>query len=230
MLLALVGPVNGEEKEARRLLGKLILASRGEQKLVVEELYDHGDTIIKDVIEGWRIGEISVVEVEGVQTPLLKRGEGDYVVVMTGKTFSGGDGGTINRASRGLRKKLRNVVDFLDLSSADSNERIEAAMKLGLSQKGDYVEVLEERVGRQKDPSVREAFEVALNIALLKNGDETQKLESVKELGETASFPARDFIEALRTEAEEIGGDGSSDLIRACVVALEKIDKMQKRV
>ncbi|YCM42053.1 urea ABC transporter permease subunit UrtB [Verrucomicrobiaceae bacterium 227] len=230
MLLALVGSVNGEEQEARRLLGKLILADGDEQQLVAEELYDHGDNIIKEVIEGWRIGEISVVEVEGVPTPLLKRGDQDYEEVVTGKDFTGGDGGTINRASRGLRKKLRNVVDFLDLSSNEPKERIDAAMKLGLSQKPDYVEVLEARVGRQKDEQVLEAFEDALNISLLKNGDEAQKLEAVKELGESASFPARDFIETLRSETEEAGGPGSAGLIKACVAALDLIDREQKRV
>ena len=230
MLLAMVGPVKGEETEARRLLEKLILASGEEQKLVVEDLYDHGDTIIKEVIEGWRIGEISVVEVEGVPTPLLKRGDAHYEEVVTGKRFSGGDGGTINRASRNLRKKLRNVVDFLDLSSDEPRGRIDAAMKLGLSQKPDYVEVLEERVGRQKDPAVLEAFEDALNISLLKNGDDAQKLEAVKELGQSASFPARDFIETLRSETEATGGPGSAGLVKACVAALDLIDREQKRM
>ena len=228
LVLMVSGSARGDEKEARILLSRLILASPDERVAVVESLYDHGDEIIKEVIEGWRIGGISVVEKEGVTLALLKRGEEDYEVVETGEMVRGG--GTINRASRSLRKELRLVVDFLDLSSDDPEERIDAAMKLGLSQKADYVEVLEARVGRQSDPKVKEAFNVALNISLLKNGDDARKLSSVQELGATASFPARDFIEKLRVETVEAGAEGPAGLVKACEAALKKIDKEQKRV
>ena len=229
-ILALSGPLHAEETEARRILSKLILANSEEQQAVTEELYDHGDQIIKEVIEGWRIGEVSIFDQDGNPIALLKRGEDSYEEISSGNSFSGGSESKINRTSRKLRKKLRNVVDFLDLSSNDPKERIDAAMKLGLTQKPDYVEVLQERINRQKDPEVKEAFEVALNISLLKNSDPSQRLQAVKDLGESASFPARDFIEALRVEASESDDDGASDLKEACVVALEKIDSEQKRV
>ena len=220
----------GEEKEARRLLSKLILAPNEEKAEVVEDLYDHGDGVIKDVIEGWRIGEISIVEEGGVPVALLKRGDGDYEEVISGKSRAGSEGGKIDRASRSLRKKLRTVVDFLDLSSDDPEERINAAMKLGLTQRTDYVEVLEARLGRQTDPEVKQAFESALNISLLKNGDSAQQLQAVNALGGAASFPARDYIETLRVESEEAGDEDSAELVKACQAALEKIDRMQKRV
>ncbi len=229
-ILALSGPLHAEETEARRILSKLILANSEEQQAVTEELYDHGDQIIKEVIEGWRVGEVSIFDQDGNPIALLKRGEDSYEEISSGNSFSGGSESKINRTSRKLRKKLRNVVDFLDLSSNDPKERIDAAMKLGLTQKPDYVEVLQERINRQKDPEVKEAFEVALNISLLKNSDPSQRLQAVKDLGESASFPARDFIEALRVEASESDDDGASDLKEACVVALEKIDSEQKRV
>ncbi|HBE95572.1 MAG TPA: urea ABC transporter permease subunit UrtB [Verrucomicrobiales bacterium] len=229
-ILSLSGPLHAEETEARRILSKLILANSEEQQAVTEELYDHGDQIIKEVIEGWRVGEVSIFDQDGNPIALLKRGEDSYEEISSGNSFSGGSESKINRTSRKLRKKLRNVVDFLDLSSNDPKERIDAAMKLGLTQKPDYVEVLQERINRQKDPEVKEAFEVALNISLLKNSDPSQKLQAVKDLGESASFPARDFIEALRVEASESDDDGASDLKEACVVALEKIDSEQKRV
>ena len=229
-ILGLSGPLHAEETEARRILSKLILAHSEEQEAVTEELYDHGDQIIKEVIEGWRIGKVSVFDQDGNPIALLKRGEDSYEEISSGNSFSRGSESKINRASRKLRKKLRNVVDFLDLSSNDPRERIDAAMKLGLTQKPDYVEVLQERINRQKDSEVKEAFEVALNISLLKNSDSSQKLQAVKDLGESASFPARDFIEALRVEASESDDDGASDLEEACAVALEKIDSEQKRV
>jgi urea transport system permease protein len=226
-LSVLIGPVRGAEAEARQLLSKLILTSGDEQIAVVEEFYDHGDGIIKEVIGGWRIGEVSILKIDGKRVALLKRGEGDYENISTGESLSGENRGTINRASRSLRKKLRRVVDFLDLSSSSPEERIEAAMKLGLTQNPDYVVVLQKRIDRQKDPDVRQAFETALNISLLKNGDQESRLQAVKDLGEVTSFPARDFIEAVRIEAEE---KGLTNLESAAIKALRKIDSQQKVV
>jgi hypothetical protein len=95
LVLMVSGSAQGDEKEARKLLSRLILAPTDERVAVVESLYDHGDEIIKEVIEGWRIGEISVVEKDGVPLALLKRGEGDYEVVETGRLSAGEERSTV---------------------------------------------------------------------------------------------------------------------------------------
>lgn len=212
-----------DDGEARRLLAQLIITEGEEQAQVVTELYDYGDPIIKDVIAGWRVGEVSLYEQDGQTLALLKRGEGTYEEISSGATIDPGGEEKVARASRRLRKKLRRVVDFLDLSSRDPAERINAVEKLGLSQKAEYVEVLRERLPRQTDEGVKEAFIEALNISLLKNGTAEERLQAVKDLGESGSYPARDFIEAIRT------GEESEELIQASGVALEKIDSEQKR-
>ena len=89
-ILALSGPLYAEETEARRILSKLILANSEEQQAVAEELYDHGDQIIKEVIEGWRMGEVSVFDQDGNPIALLKRGEDSYEEISSGNSFSGG--------------------------------------------------------------------------------------------------------------------------------------------
>ncbi|MEJ6582118.1 MAG: urea ABC transporter permease subunit UrtB [Akkermansiaceae bacterium] len=221
---------NGEEVEARRILSEVILASGAEQQSLVEELYDHGDEIIKDVIEGWRIGKIVTSEKNGTKTVYLKRADSSLENVATGASISPSGDESINRASRSLRKKLRLVVDFMDLSSEAPQDRIDAAMKMGQTQKAEYLEVLESRINRQKDPSVREAFETALHISLLKNGDNPARLAAVTALGEVESFEARDFIETLRVEAEASDEPTSLEIAAACAAALEKIDSAQKTV
>ncbi len=221
-LFLIVHQASADDTAARQLLTKLILGTSDEQAQAVTDLYDYGDPIIKDVISGWRVGEVSVLERDGKKMVLLKTGEGAYLDILTGQSVDPGGQEKISRAKRKLRKKLRRVVDFLDLSSSDPAERIKAVYKLGLSQKADYVEVIRERIDRQKDEEVKAAFQESLSISLLKNGSPEERLQAVNELGGIESFQARDFIETLKKETE------NEELIQAAEKALAKIDSAQK--
>ncbi|MGJ8697326.1 MAG: urea ABC transporter permease subunit UrtB [Verrucomicrobiaceae bacterium] len=221
IILTLVGVGKAEETEARRLLSELILDQSSQEVDRVTPLYDHGDTIIKDTIAGWRIGEVFTLKQGDTEVALLKRGE-SFEDILSGSIQQATGDETINRASRKLRKRLRRVVDFLDLSSNDPQERIDSVLKLAKTQKIDLIEVIEERVDRQKDPEVLAAFHEALNILHLKHGTREQQLKAVADLGEQRSFGARDFIENLRLETED------EAIQAAAVSALKKIDSAQK--
>ena len=62
--------------------------------------------------------------------------------ILTGELIFPNGEETINRASRNLRKKLRRIIDFLDLSSDDPQERIDSVLKLAKRQKAEFIEVI----------------------------------------------------------------------------------------
>lgn len=222
-LILSLSSATAEEMMARELLSRLILSSGSAQTEIATELNNYGDGIIKEVIAGWRVGEVATWT-QGERTrALLRRADGTYEDIKTGVRVDPGGGEKISRASRKLRKKLRRVVDFLDLNSADPLERIRAVEKLGLSQKAEYLEVLRDRLPRQQDEAVRAAFAEALNITLLKNGNPEEQLIAVQELGESSSFPARDFIVLLKEETRD------EVLSKAAEEALQKIDRTQRQ-
>ena len=122
------------------------------------------------------------------------------------------------------REAAERIIDFLDLSSDDPQERIDSVLKLAKRQKAEFIEVIKERIDQQKDENVSAAFQEGLYILRLKHGTPEQQLQAVKELGESTSFGARDFIEDLRSETEDSG------IKKAAVSALKRIDAAQKRL
>lgn len=222
-MVLLINISGAEEQEARRLLSDLILTERGGQLEKIIPLYDHGDEIINDTVAGWRVGEVVTRETPDGEVAFLKRGD-MLEKILTGELISPNGEETINRASRNLRKKLRRIIDFLDLSSDDPQERIDSVLKLAKRQKAEFIEVIKERIDQQKDENVSAAFQEGLYILRLKHGTPEQQLQAVKELGESTSFGARDFIEDLRSETEDSG------IKKAAVSALKRIDAAQKRL
>ena len=223
ILILGISIANADEQKARQLLSELILADRDQQLDKVEPLYDYGDNIIKDTIAGWRTGEVLTRESDGSSIAFLKRGD-SLETILTGEISKPKGDEKINRASRNLRKKLRRVIDFIDLSSNDLQERIDSVLKLAKRQNIELIDVINERLDRQKDADVRAAFQESLHILYLKHGTPEQQLEAAEQLGDIPSFGSRDFIETLRTETD------NSEIEKAATAALDKIDAAQKRL
>lgn len=217
-----------EEPSTRELLCQIVLTEGEEQAALVEVLKERGEPIIGEMVSAWRVGRVGLVEAEGQPLVLLKSESGKFQNLADGEAYQNPEGFKTSRASRRLRKTLKRIVDLLDLKSPDSEKRIAAAEKLGLSQNGDYLPELKELVPKQADEKVKAAFQEAVWISELKNGELLEQIAAVKNLGEMKSFPARDFIETLLEEYRENEKEGLAELEEASVVAFKRIDEHQK--
>lgn len=218
-----------DEDSTRALLCQIVLSEGDEQAALIDQLRTRGEPIIGKMVNAWRLGRISVVD-EGAGPQVLMKVEGDYLSLKTGKALEPTGEVKINRASRGLRKTLKRIVDLLDLRSPDDKKRIAAAEKLGLTQNEEYLPELRELAGEQSDKKVKRAFEEAVWISELKNGTPEVQLAAIRNLGEIKSYPARDFIETLLREAEGGELEGLEELQSTVRTAFSQIDQHQQFV
>ena len=217
--------------EIRLLLEEIVLSTGSEQKAAIEKLPGFTGELIKDTINAWRTGEVYEFEVDGERIAIRKYGnkfrklKTDEAIVISEEEES--DLSKL-RPSRSIRKRLKQITDTLDLSAAKAQVRIDAALKLGISQSLEYLEVLKEKLAIEKNPSVKNAFKEAVAISLLANGTDDEIIESIKILGELTSITARDLILGIIKDREEDAPP--TDKIKAAEVTLKAIDSHQKKV
>jgi len=225
------GVVMAEERRARELLVTIILSEGAARDEAVSEISKHGDQVIKTVVESWRVGEVFTFSTTGdnVAVALLKV-PGGFKNIATGELFHPPADPVVSRPPRKLRKKLKAVVDFLDLESPDPAARIATVQKMGLSRDTKFIPILRGRINKQTDPIVEGAFREAVSMLLLTGGTEEEQLEAVVLLGDLKSYPARDLIGEFKTKNETVGGEKGEAAATAAAAALRKIDAHQSRV
>ncbi len=231
-MLAVAAFSSAQQDATREVLERLALAARAEQAGLLEELAALGDPYIKDFVGAWRTGEVFSYEVSEDETIALRRVSERYIRVATGESFEVADEEDERlkkiRPSRKLRRALKTITDTIDLSSPDAKTRIEAALKLGLSQNTDYLEVLRKKLEIEEDAKVRLKLEEAINISLLANAPDDAALSAaIERLGELKSLPARDGIAGIQDRAAEAGDEA---LVETCASAIEKIDAARRTI
>ena len=216
----------------RDLLERLALAEKSEQADLLGELAAVGDPFIGDFVDAWRVGEVFSYPISETETIVLQRVSEKYRRLSNNEVIeiSEADAERVKkiRPSRSLRRELKRITDTIDLSSPDVSTRVDAALKLGLSQRAGYLVSLRSKLEQESNDRARAAFEEAINIILLANHESPEELsQAITRLGELKSLPGRDQITRIRAKAEE---EGNTDLASVCAAALKQIDKHQKSV
>lgn len=231
-LLILSAIVAEGQSETREILERLALAENPQEGGLLEELSATGDPFIKEFVDAWRVGEVYSYSKSETETIVLRRVSEAYQLLSNDEVvvISESEEEKLEkiRPSRSLRRDLKRITDTIDLSSPDASTKIDAALKLGLSQNADYLIELQKKFEIEQNERVRIAFEEAINISLLANAkSDSERKASIVRLGELKSLPSRDGILGIRNKAES---SGDTDLIAACDTALAKIDGHQKAV
>ena len=230
--LSITTQIHAEVKdtESRQLLIKLITGGKEAEEETLEALSNQSDKIIEDVVAAWRVGKISTTpNPDGSgNIVLLETDDRSYINLLSGEKITPSGDVKKNRASRGLRKKLKRIVTLLKLNSPDLEERIASAEKLGLSQNPEYLEILEEKYAQQTEQKAKDAFLFSLSISKLANGTDEQVLSAVNSLGELKNYAARDFLIKTQTKYTEQGD--APEILTAIDTAIDKIDQHQKFV
>ncbi|MCH6255446.1 urea ABC transporter permease subunit UrtB [Puniceicoccaceae bacterium K14] len=229
-LLAVLVPAYSQDQATLAALEMLALGE-GSQAEILEELSDLGDPYIKTFIGGWRTGEVYSYTISDSETIVLLRVSEKFRRLSDNEIVDlAEDDSRLKkiRPARKLRKLLKTITDTIDLSSPDSKTRIDAALKLGLSQNTVYLEALQKKLQNEENEKVRLKFEEAINISLLANAEGPEALLSaIVRLGELKSLPSRDGITNIQNKAIEAEDE---DLVTACTVAVGRIDRAQKTI
>lgn len=227
-------PLQGQETTGwRDAFSKLILAEGDEQESLVEQLSQFGDAGIAELYEAWRKGDVYQLEINGVPQVIRQLEDQSWLKVSTGELIelnpSDIDAAQKLRASRGLRRTMKSLIDTLGLKSESPMVRKDSAKKLGLSQDDEFVPALRARLDIESDPGVHSSIEEALAISLLKNGSAEEILNSVETLGSINSIAGRDFVQKL-LDGELENGTPESDLAIACQKTLSSIESYTARM
>ena len=214
-------------RTARQVFNDLILSDTTSRDTLLDELAQYGDPEIASIYESWRTGGIYTLG-EGESRKILQFAAEQWTLVASGEPVSLSDAELAaaqkTRASRSVRKAMKSLLDTLGLKAEDPLVRINSAIKMGRSQKADFVPALDARLKVETDATVKDAILEALAISLLANGDEAEKLVAVQTLDKMNSVAARAFIEkVLEVEVAESRSD--QVLAEACSTALISIEE-----
>ena len=228
---SLLGILAAEERSARLVMSELIMASGDEQTALIEEIESYGDPVIAEIYQAWRTGGIYTLK-SNIDLLLLEfTAQQEWVLVADGELVSLAEGDVAKvkkeRAKRSVRKLMKGIIDTLGLKATDASVRIDSAIKMGRSQKLEFVPALEARLIVETSSEVKEAVKEALAISLLKNGNADQKLTAVKDLAAMKSIAARGFIDEVLLDEQE-ASRGTEPLAEASANALLVIEEHLK--
>ena len=228
---SLLGILAAEERSARLVMSELIMASGDEQTALIEEIESYGDPVIAEIYQAWRTGGIYTLKSNTDLLLLEFTAKQEWVLVADGELVSLAEGDVAKvkkeRAKRSVRKLMKGIIDTLGLKATDASVRIDSAIKMGRSQKLEFVPALEARLIVETSSEVKEAVKEALAISLLKNGNADQKLTAVKDLAAMKSIAARGFIDEVLLDEQE-ASRGTEPLAEASANALLVIEEHLK--
>lgn len=231
LITALVLSSAASARDARTVMAELMQAERAEQAGLIEELSNYGDTIIADIYEAWRTGGIYLLEQDGGSQLLQFTDAQEWALVHNGAVLSLSEAEAASakkqRPARALRKQMKRIIDTLGLKADNTALRIDSAIKLGRSQKAEFIPALEARLKVETDKQVISALQEALAISWLANGEDAQVVEAVQTLKALNSVAARAFLEELM-QAEGDNERADSSLSDACAEALIAIERHMK--
>ncbi|HMT94683.1 urea ABC transporter permease subunit UrtB [uncultured Thiothrix sp.] len=126
------------------------------------------------------------------------------VDVSTGQTLS-----TVNKDSyrkipvnNTLRKLLRSKIGGLSLSSPDPKVRLASATGLLETVTPEQLPQLQELLGKETDPQVKDALNLALQLAALNGSDQAEKLTALKALEGNLNPIIRNKLASLTSDAD----------------------------
>ena len=230
VFLFLAGSANA--RDARSVMADLILSEKDQQGDLIDELSTLGDTIIAEIYEAWRTGGIYLLKQESSSQLLQFTTTQEWALVNNGEVINLTEAEVEKtkkmRPARALRKQMKRIIDTLGLKAADASLRIDSAIKLGRSQKLEFIPALEARLLVEPSKEVQLALKEALAISQLANGDEEEILDAAGTLADLKSVASRAFLQTVLTRELE-NERSESPLAQACRQALSKIETHLKQ-
>jgi urea transport system permease protein len=197
---------SAKELAARQKLAEVILARPEDQAKLLGELADTGSKTAHDVLNAWTRGGVYLyVAPGGAKVPVLLedqqdgKGKARAVSVADGQFLKDDkgvelrfDANALNAADTdmALRRVIQRTMDSLALSDQDPDTRRSAVSKLGNSQRLQYIPLLQARLDKETDASVRRAIVEAMSLLRLADPDPAVETEAINQLARLQAIGA----------------------------------------
>ena len=243
LIVTLALPGGGKAQEGgdnvRAKLVEAIGAPEDQQVEIIEALTETGDPFVGTFVLAWRRGEVYLVESGGKEIPILlenadSKEPSQALRLIDGKPLTDDSGEPVKLLAKDLtsapttselRKQIKRTLDLIALSDPDPSVRADASLKLGLSQRPEYLEVLEKKLAAESDEDVIKKLREAVAISKIANGTPEEVRAAVVELGELRSIPGVDFIKGIQTAQNELPeGERDAELISAVEKSLAQLE------
>ncbi len=199
----------------RQTLARTLLSEGAEQQKLLGELGDSGSKLVHDVLTAWTRDGVYLYESPGgAKVPVLledqqdadgkarasRIDDGQFLKDDQGRElrFAAGDLNSADTDMR-LRSAIQQTLDSLALSDPEPDTRRSAVVKLGNSQKEKYIPILEGKMGRETDASVKKAIQEA--VAMLQLGDADARVQAAA-ANQLAALESLGSVAALEQLAE----------------------------
>ncbi len=229
---------SGDTPAIRQQLVQTILSSGADQQKLLGGLSETGSKLVGEVLLSWSRGGVYLYPAsDGSQVPVLledsqdatgkaraiRISDGQFLKDNAGKELRFGDSElTTADTDMRLRSTIRQTLDTLDLSSPDMDTRWSAVTKLGNSQKPMYVPILQARLAKESDATVKRAIQEGVASLQLNDHDPAAQITAIKQL------QALNSIGNLQT-LQKLAADQKSDP-QVAKAARQAVDSIQSHI
>jgi urea transport system permease protein len=219
----------------RQKLVQTILSQGPEQQKLLSSLADSDARIVHDVLVAWsRDGLYMYDAPDGSKVPVLLEEQQDAagkvraIRVLDGQFLKDAKGADLrfgdsdlNTADVDMRLRgaIQQTLDSLELVDADPAARLSAVVKLGYSQKPQYIPVLQDRLGKETNAEVIKALKEGVALLQLNSTDPQTQVAAVQQLQSLDSMGAVDTLERLTNKP-----NCPNQVIKAAANAIHSID------
>ena len=187
----------------RALLAQAILANGDAQAQLIAQLTSANDpALVKEVLTDWIKGGVYLHAMPyGTMIPFIMDGE-KAMRIDTGEAIAATENTPVDTDSP-LRKAIRSTLELLALADPDPVLRRSAVMKLGMTQRSEYLPVLQARLEKETNGSVRHALQEAVAIIQLNDNDAAVQMAAVERLAALDSISGMDLLKSLAVNATD---------------------------
>lgn len=203
----------GDDTGVRKQLARAVLSEGAEQQKLLADLGDTESKVVHDVLSAWsRDGVFLYGAPDGSKVPVLledaQDANGKYraIRIADGQFLKDGKGAELRfdptdlsaaDVDMRLRSGIQQTLDSLALSDPDPEARKSAVLKLGNSQKPHYIPLLQARLAKESDASVRKVMDEAVALLELADTDANVQLAAVQQLARLNDMGSLDVLKRL---------------------------------
>ncbi|MEA3189254.1 MAG: urea transport system permease protein [Chthoniobacter sp.] len=208
----------------RQLLAHAIVSEGDEQLKSIAALAESNSDLVRKVLVAWPQDAVFIYQNgDGTRVPVLleeaqdAEGKAGALRIDNNQPLTDASGQRLTFAAgelkaadtdNKLRKAIKNTLDLMTLADADPQARRSAVMKLGGTQKVDYLPILQSRQAKEKSPVVLKALQEAIAIIQLKSTDSALRIEAITQLGKLNSIGSLGLLQQIA--ASTAPGDAKS--------------------
>ncbi len=209
------------------------------QKLL-NELADSGSKVASEALTAWSREEIYWYEgPAGAKIPVLLEDQQDAagrvraIRIDTGGILVDAQGKELRLDPNALnsvdtdmrlRSAIRQTLDVLALADPDPDARRSSVVKLGNSQKLQYIPLLQARLGKEPDPDVKKAIRESIAMLQLGAPEPNVEIEAANTLGRLGTIGALDLLNRAAAGAKPDVAQAASQAAKAIGRHIDVVD------